>query len=161
MRQDIAFELNGQPVEVFGVSASESLLEILRERLGVTSPKPGCLSGDCGCCNVHLDGDVVPSCLVLAPTVAGRSVRTVEGLGSDGELTPVQRAFHEHYAAQCGFCTSGQIMSAEAFLERNPHPTPEEAKRAMTGNLCRCTGYRKILDAVLAAAGAERARSAP
>lgn len=158
MRQDVIFELNGQPIEARGIRSSESLLELLREHLGVTSPKPGCLTGDCGCCNVHLDGRVVPSCLVLAPMVEGRSITTVEGLSDDNRvLSPLQRAFHEHYAAQCGFCTSGQLMAAADFLECNPAPTWEDAQRGMAGNLCRCTGYRKIIEAVLAAASERKA----
>jgi aerobic-type carbon monoxide dehydrogenase small subunit (CoxS/CutS family) len=141
MKHTIAFELNGRAVEVAGVRSTLSLLEMLRDELGVTSPKAGCLSGDCGCCNVHLDGDVVPSCLVLAPMVEGRRVTTVEGLSSGpDDLAPLQEAFYENLAAQCGFCTSGQ-------------PTRADVKAWMAGSLCRCTGYYKIIDAVLDAAG--------
>ncbi len=154
MKHTIAFELNGRAVEVAGVRSTLSLLELLRDELGVTSPKAGCLSGDCGCCNVHLDGDVIPSCLLLAPMVEGRRVTTVEGLSSGpDDLAPLQEAFYENLAAQCGFCTSGQLMTAQALLALNPEPTRAEVKAWMAGSLCRCTGYYKIIDAVLDAAG--------
>jgi carbon-monoxide dehydrogenase small subunit len=154
MKHTIAFELNGRAVEVAGVRSTLSLLEVLRDELGVTSPKAGCLTGDCGCCNVHLDGDVVPSCLVLAPMVEGRRVTTVEGLSSGpDDLAPLQEAFYENLAAQCGFCTSGQLMTAQALLAMNPEPTRADVKAWMAGSLCRCTGYYKIIDAVLDAAG--------
>ena len=154
MKHTIAFELNGRAVEVSGVRSTLSLLEVLRDELGVTSPKAGCLSGDCGCCNVHLDGDVVPSCLVLAPMIEGRRVTTVEGLSSGpDDLAPLQEAFYENLAAQCGFCTSGQLMTAQALLTDNPEPTRGDVKAWMAGSLCRCTGYYKIIDAVLDAAG--------
>jgi carbon-monoxide dehydrogenase small subunit len=154
MKHTIAFTLNGRGVEVAGVRSTLSLLELLRDELGVTSPKPGCLTGDCGCCNVHLDGDVVPACLVLAPMVAGRAVDTVESLSpSPDALSPLQEAFYEHLAAQCGFCTSGQLMSARALLDDNPSPTRAEVLHWMAGNFCRCTGYYKIVDAILDAAG--------
>ena len=154
MKHTIAFELNGSAVEVAGVRSTLSLLEMLRDELGVTSPKAGCLSGDCGACNVHLDGDVVPSCLVLAPMVEGRRVTTVEGLSSGpDDLAPLQEAFYENLAAQCGFCTSGQLMTAQALLAMNPDPTRAEVKAWMAGSLCRCTGSYKIIDAVLDAAG--------
>jgi carbon-monoxide dehydrogenase small subunit len=154
MKHTIGFELNGRAVEVAGVRSTLSLLEMLRDELGVISPKAGCLSGDCGCCNVHLDGDVVPSCLVLAPMVEGRRVTTVEGLSSGpDDLAPLQEAFYENLAAQCGFCTSGQLMTAQALLAINPEPTRAEVKAWMAGSLCRCTGYYKIIDAVLDGAG--------
>ncbi|HEU4327950.1 MAG TPA: (2Fe-2S)-binding protein [Roseiflexaceae bacterium] len=159
MQHTISFTLNGRTVTASEVRSTLSLLELLREKLGVTSPKPGCLSGDCGCCNVHLDGEVVPSCLVLAPQVAGREVRTVESLGTMDELSPLQEAFYRHLAAQCGFCTSGQLMTAQALLAENPSPTREEVKRWMAGSLCRCTGYYKIIAAIMdtAEGGAGRA----
>jgi aerobic-type carbon monoxide dehydrogenase small subunit (CoxS/CutS family) len=160
MQHTIAFTLNGHRVEVAGVRSTRSLLELLREELGVTSPRPGCLSGDCGCCNVHLDGEVVPACLVLAPMVEGRIVETVESLSpSPAELSPLQAAFYENLAAQCGFCTSGQIMTALALLNENPSPSREEVTHWLAGSLCRCTGYYKIIDAVMD--GAERARNGP
>ena len=153
MKHTISFTLNGRPVEVAGVRSTASLLELLRDDLGVTSARPGCLSGDCGCCNVLLDGEVVPACLVLAPMVEGCEVATVESLSpSPDRLSPLQEAFYENLAAQCGYCTSGQIITAQALLNENPNPTREEATRWMAGSLCRCTGYYKIIDAVLDAA---------
>jgi carbon-monoxide dehydrogenase small subunit len=153
VKHTITFTLNGRAVTAAEVRSTLSLLEMLRDKLGVTSPKPGCLSGDCGCCNVHLDGEVVPSCLVLAPMVEGRTVTTIESLGGGMErLAPLQEAFYEHLAAQCGYCTSGQIMTAQALLNENPRPTREEVKRWMAGNLCRCTGYYKIIAAIMDAA---------
>ena len=154
MKHTIGFTLNGRQVEVPGIRSTLSLLELLRDELGVTSPRPGCMSGDCGCCNIHLDGEVVPSCLVLAPMVEGRRVETIESLSPSLEqLNPLQDAFYENLAAQCGFCTSGQIMTAQALLNENPSPSREEVTRWMAGNLCRCTGYYKIIDAVMDAAG--------
>ena len=153
MKHTISFTLNGRPVEVAGVRSTASLLELLRDDLGVTSARPGCLSGDCGCCDVLLDGEVVPGCLVLAPMVEGCEVATVESLSpSPDRLSPLQEAFYENLAAQCGYCTSGQIITAQALLNENPSPTREEATRWMAGSLCRCTGYYKIIDAVLDAA---------
>ena len=162
MKHTVAFELNSRRVEVAGVRSTLSLLEMLRDELGVTSPKPGCLTGDCGCCNVHLDGDVVPSCLVLAPMVEGRQVATVENLSSGPDhLSRLQEAFYENLAAQCGFCTSGQLMTAQALLAANSEPTRAEVKAWMAGSLCRCTGYYKIIDAVLDAAGRMQAGPVP
>jgi carbon-monoxide dehydrogenase small subunit len=153
MNQTIQFTLNGHQVTVAHVRGTLSLLELLRQNLGITSARVGCMTGDCGCCNVHLDGEVVPACLVLAPMVEGRTVTTVESLGQEiHALSPLQQAFYENLAVQCGYCTSGQLMSAAALLAENPHPTRAEVKRWMAGNLCRCTGYYKIITAVLAAA---------
>jgi carbon-monoxide dehydrogenase small subunit len=134
------------------VKASTTLLEVLRDKLGITSPKVGCDTGDCGTCSVILDGKLVKSCIVNALAAQGGEVLTVEGLAKPGELHPIQKAFHEHYAAQCGFCTPGMIMAAKALLDENPNPTREEVKLYLSGNLCRCTGYVKIVDAVIAAA---------
>jgi carbon-monoxide dehydrogenase small subunit len=134
------------------VKASTTLLEVLRDKLGITSPKVGCETGDCGTCSVILDGKLVKSCIVNALAAQGGEVLTVEGLAKPGELHPIQKAFHEHYAAQCGFCTPGMIMAAKALLDENPNPTREEVKLYLSGNLCRCTGYVKIVDAVIAAA---------
>lgn len=134
------------------VEADTSLLEVLRDKLSITSPKLGCNTGDCGSCSVLLDGRLVKSCITNALTSQGKSVITIEGLSKLGALHPLQKAFHEHYAAQCGFCTPGMILAAKALLDENPNPTIEEIKKALSGNLCRCTGYVKIIDAVMAAA---------
>lgn len=150
---DTTFELNGSMVTAHG-GVADSLLETLRDTFGLTGARPGCLTGDCGSCNVHLDGRVVPACLVLTPTVEGRHVTTVEGLADGDGLTPLQQAFHDHYAAQCGYCTSGQLMAAADLLATCPDPTESDVRRGMCGNLCRCTGYTKIVEAILAAAHA-------
>ncbi len=139
--------VNGDPVEL-GVRDEETLLQVLRERLGLTGTKQGCDLGDCGSCTVLLDGEPVLSCLVLAATVEGRSVETIEGVaGADG-LHPVQEAFDEVGAVQCGFCTPGMVLASKALLEKDPRPSRSEIRRALSGNLCRCTGYVKIVDAV-------------
>jgi len=147
----LELKVNGQPYKV-EVKATANLLEVLRDKLGITSPKVGCETGDCGTCSVILNGKLVKSCLVNALTAQGAEVLTLEGLGRPGALHPLQQAFHEHYAAQCGFCTPGMIMAAKALLDENPQPTQEEVKHYLSGNLCRCTGYVKIVDAVMAAA---------
>jgi carbon-monoxide dehydrogenase small subunit len=134
------------------VKSTTTLLEVLRDKLGITSPKVGCDTGDCGTCSVILDGKLVKSCLTNALAAQGGEVLTVEGLGKPGELHPLQKAFHEHYAAQCGFCTPGMILAAKALLDENPNPTRDEVQHYLSGNLCRCTGYVKIVDAVMAAA---------
>ena len=132
-----------------------TLLEALRERLGQTGTKRGCNMGQCGACTVLLDGQPVRSCLTLAIEAEKREITTIEGLGRNGELHPLQRAFHELGAIQCGFCTPGMILTARALLDENPAPTVGEVKRAISGNLCRCTGYVKIVEAIAAAAGTE------
>ncbi len=129
-----------------------TLLEVLRDHLNITSPKVGCETGDCGTCSVLVDGELVKSCITAALTMQGKEVTTVEGLGQPGELHPLQKSFHALYAAQCGFCTPGMLLAAKALLDENPNPTRDEVKEALSGNLCRCTGYVKIIDAVLAAA---------
>ncbi|UCF35232.1 MAG: (2Fe-2S)-binding protein [Phycisphaerales bacterium] len=134
------------------VPPGATLLEVLREDLELTGTKYGCGEGECGACSVLLDGRVVNSCLVLAQECDGLEVLTIEGLRSNGQLHPIQKAFVEYGAIQCGFCTPGMIMAAYALLEANPSPSEEEIKRALEGNLCRCTGYRKIVDAVLSLA---------
>jgi carbon-monoxide dehydrogenase small subunit len=141
------FVLNGRQREVEALS-HQTLLEVLRDRLGVFDAKEGCGEGVCGACTVLLDGRPVSSCLVLVPTVAGRSVQTVRGLDPDGGLHPLQEAFVRHGAVQCGFCTPGMLVTALAFLERHPRADREAIRTALQGNLCRCTGYAKILDAV-------------
>jgi carbon-monoxide dehydrogenase small subunit len=133
------------------VPPAATLVELLREHLGLTGTKVGCGHGECGACTVLLDGEPVNSCLVFAAQCEGREVTTIEGLSRDGELDRIQRAFVETGAVQCGYCTPGMIVSAAALLAENPTPTREEVEEALSGNLCRCTGYVKIVDAVLAA----------
>jgi carbon-monoxide dehydrogenase small subunit len=125
-----------------------TLLQMLREKLALTGTKNGCEAGECGACTVLLDGEPVNSCMMLAVESEGREVFTVEGLAPEGVLSPLQEAFVEHNAVQCGFCTPGMVMSATALLRRNPDPTEDEIKEALVGNLCRCTGYVRIIDAI-------------
>jgi len=145
--------INGDPHEVDGVWEGESLLYALRERLGLPGSKSACEQGECGSCSVYLDGTLVCSCLVLAGQAEGREVVTVEGIADGGGLHEVQRAFVEAGAVQCGFCTPGLIVAGHDLLSRNPRPSDPEIREALAGNLCRCTGYEKILDAVRLAAG--------
>ncbi len=152
----MSLEVNGEQVEM-EVPARRLLVHFLRDDLGLTGTHVGCDTGNCGACTIHLDGLPVKSCMLLAVQADGRRIRTVEGLASDGELTPLQRAFNEHHALQCGYCTPGMLMSATALLERNPHPTEEEVRIALQGNICRCTGYVNIVEAVLAASRGEGA----
>ena len=147
----IRLTVNGDPVEV-GVRDEETLLQVLRERLNLTGTKQGCDLGDCGSCTVLLDGEPVLSCLVLAATADGRAVDTIEGVAKGDRLHPVQEAFNEAGAVQCGFCTPGMVLTSIALLERDPRPSRPEIRRALSGNLCRCTGYVKIVDAVERAA---------
>ena len=151
MKYTLSFTLNGFPVDAL-VAPTETLLDVLRERLGVVSPKRGCETGECGACTVLVDGESVRSCLTLALNITGKAVTTVEGLVQNGELHPLQQAFHEHGSAQCGFCTPGMLMSAKALLDKNSKPSREEIVEAISGNLCRCTGYVKIIEAILAVA---------
>jgi carbon-monoxide dehydrogenase small subunit len=148
---NIRLTVNGRPYDVT-VRSTDSLLDVLRMQLNITGPKRGCDEGECGCCTVLLDGRAVVACLVWAPLCDGKEVLTVEGLGSPENPHPLQRAFHEHLGTQCGFCTPGMVMAAKALLDQNPTPTREEVVEALAGNLCRCTGYYKIIEAVLAAA---------
>ena len=145
--------VNDEPVEVL-VQPYETLLDALREELGLTGPKEGCGTGDCGACTIHLDGKPVASCLVLAFQARGRSVRTIEGMARGGALAPLQDAFVRHGVAQCGFCIPGVLMAAAALLAENPRPTQDEIRYGIAGNLCRCTGYTKMLDAIGEVAGA-------
>ena len=144
--------INGEPREVDGVWEGESLLYVLRERLALPGSKNACEQGECGSCTVYLDGEPVCSCLVAAGQAQGRDVVTVEGLASADRLHPVQEAFVEAGAVQCGFCTPGFVVAAHDLLRRNPDPADAEIREALAGNLCRCTGYEKILDAVRLAA---------
>ncbi len=155
-RMTISFSLNGQPV-VAEAEPHYTLLRLLRDVLAETSVKYGCGEGVCGTCTVLLNGETVSSCLVLAPQVEGAQVVTVRGLlGPEGELSPLQDAFWRHGAAQCGFCTPGMVLTAWEYLQDHPGATREEIRQALAGNLCRCTGYTKIIEAVAAAAGALR-----
>jgi len=147
VKQIINFKLNGRR-ETIEVAPHEILLELLRNRLGVKSPKCGCDRGDCGTCTVMIDGRTVRSCLVLAIEVDGAEIMTLEGLMSDGELTPLQKSFLEHNSFQCGFCASGMILSSAELLAKNPKPSTQEIKEALSGNLCRCTGYSPIIEAI-------------
>jgi carbon-monoxide dehydrogenase small subunit len=155
MNVTISFTLNGKPVTV-EAPAQVNLLDLLREYLNQTGTKFGCEQGNCGACTVLLNGEPVNSCLVLAATVAGKEVLTIEGVGTLEDPHPVQKALYEYYGAQCGFCTPGMVMSAKALLDRNPDPTREDVVEAIVGNVCRCTGYTKIIEAVLAAAAEMR-----
>lgn len=154
----LRLEVNGEVREVDGVWEGESLLYVLRERLGLPGSKNACEQGECGSCSVYMDGTLVCSCLVLVGQAEGREVVTVEGISSGNELHPVQEAFVEAGAVQCGFCTPGFIVATHDLLRRKPSPTDPEIREALAGNLCRCTGYEKILDAVRLAA---RRTSAP
>jgi carbon-monoxide dehydrogenase small subunit len=144
--------VNGEPREVDGLWEGESLLYVLRERLALPGSKNACEQGECGSCSVYLDGVLVCSCLVAAGQAEGRDVVTVEGLAPEDDLHPVQAAFLEAGAVQCGFCTPGLIVATHDLLARNPAPSDAEIREALAGNLCRCTGYEKILDAVRLAA---------
>ncbi len=148
--------VNGEPREADGVWEGESLLYVLRERMGLPGSKNACEQGECGSCSVYLDGELVCACLVLAGQAEGAEVVTVEGL-ADGELHPVQQAFLDAGAVQCGFCTPGLIVATHDLLARDPEPTEPTVREALAGNLCRCTGYEKILDAVRLASERQRA----
>ncbi len=152
----IEFNLNGRSEQV-SAEPNRTLLYLLRDKFGLTGTKDGCGSGDCGACVVMLDGRPVNSCMVLAPQVAGSSVMTIEGLAKDGQLHPLQRAFGETWAFQCGFCTPGMLISCYALLESNDRPTREEILAAIAGNFCRCTGYQGVVKAVELAAAELRA----
>ena len=147
----VDFILNGKNVSV-DVEADEVLVDTLREKLMLTGTKKGCGTGDCGTCTVLLDGEAVRSCILLTAMVEGRKVTTREGVGSVGNLHPVQQAFIDASAVQCGFCTPGMVLTSIALLDKNPDPTEEEIRTALSGNLCRCTGYEKIVKAVRLAA---------
>ena len=143
----VSMNVNGQAMAV-DVPGGERLLDTIRERLCLTGTKEGCGVGECGACTVIVNGRGVNSCLVLTAQCDGAEITTVEGLAEDGEMHPLQRAFIEHGAVQCGFCTPGMLMSAKALLEANPHPGRDEIRQAIAGNLCRCTGYEQIVQAI-------------
>ena len=147
--------LNGNPVE-FLCETQQTLLQILRDELHLTGTKEGCATGDCGACSVTVDGRLMCSCLVLGAEVKGKAIQTIEGMADGDKLHPLQQKFLEHAALQCGICTPGVLIAARSLLERNPDPTEEEVRYWLAGNLCRCTGYNKIIEAVLDAASEMR-----
>ncbi len=151
MKQRIHLRVNGEDYEV-EVEPRRRLLDVLRDDLGLTGTKEGCGTGDCGACSVILNGKLINSCLKLAVSADGADILTIEGLASDGHLHPLQEAFMEKGGLQCGICTPGMILAAKALLDENPRPTVEEIRIALAGNLCRCTGYTKIIESVQAAA---------
>lgn len=157
-KQLITLKVNGHLREI-AVEPNWTLLETVREQLRLTGSKEGCGTGDCGACSMLVDGRLVTSCLILAVQADGREVKTIEGLATNGTLHPVQQAFIEKGGVQCGFCTPGMIMAAASLLEHNPSPTLEEVREGLAGNLCRCTGYAKIYESVLAAARAGRTQT--
>ena len=156
-KQVLSCTVNDEPVEVL-VQPYKTLLDALREDLSLTGPKEGCGTGDCGACTIHVDGKPVASCLMLAMQARGRSVRTIEGLGQMGVLTALQDAFVRKGVPQCGFCIPGVLMAASALLAENPHPTEEEIRYGIAGNLCRCTGYTTMVAAIAETAAAAPAR---
>lgn len=152
MKQAIALTVNGDIFEVL-ISPNQTLLEVLREKLGLMGTKRGCDLGACGACTVLVDGEAYLSCLMLALDAVGKQITTIEGLGENGQLHPLQQSFVETGGLQCGFCTPGMIMTAKAVLDEEPEPTEESVKKKMAGNLCRCTGYKKVIEAVMSASG--------
>jgi aerobic-type carbon monoxide dehydrogenase small subunit (CoxS/CutS family) len=158
MKQALELKVNDQLYEVF-VEPWQSLAEVLREELGFIGVKVSCNSGDCGSCIVIMDGKAVKSCLVLAPQAKGKEIITIEGLAQDSRLHPLQEAFIEHFAFQCGYCTPGMILMAKTLLDENPDATEDEIRRGLSGNLCRCTGYVKIIEAIMAARDKMKANS--
>jgi len=155
LKRLIELKVNGESYDV-AVEPRRTLLEVLREQLGLTGTKEACDAGDCGACTVLLDGKPVPSCLVLAVDAQGKDILTIEGMASGSELHPIQKAFVDYGAIQCGFCSPGMILTVKALLDRNPNPTEEEVREAISGNLCRCTGYVKIIEAAMVAVGQGR-----
>ena len=147
-KKELKLTVNGEYYELL-IKPKTTLFELLRNHLGLTGAKIACISNSCGACTVIMDGMAVKACSILAMQAEGKELLTIEGLAKDGELHPLQKAMIEHFAFQCGFCTPGKIMSAKAFLDENPHPTEEEVRRDMEGNLCRCTGYKKYIEAIM------------
>jgi carbon-monoxide dehydrogenase small subunit len=155
MKCDISLKVNGIQYNL-NVESHRTLVEVLRETLGLTGTKKSCNEGECGACTVLIDDKPAASCLVLALEAQGKEITTIEGLAEGTKLHPLQEAFVKHMAIQCGFCTPGMVMVAKAFLDENPRPTSAEVRKAISGNLCRCTGYQQIVDAVMAASAALR-----
>src|SRR6266568_6476283 len=151
-KQLLSLNVNGRSHEV-AAPGSALLLEVLRDQLGLTGSKQGCDGGECGACTVLVDDEPRLACITLAASVQGKSIETIEGLVQSGRMSRLQQAFHEKLGTQCGFCTPGMVMAAEALLRREPNPTEAEIREALSGNLCRCTGYVKIIESVQAAAG--------
>jgi carbon-monoxide dehydrogenase small subunit len=154
-KHHVTTTINGEPTEYL-CEAQQTMLDVLRDELGLTGSKEGCSSGDCGACTIILDGSIVCSCLMLGVEAEGRTVQTIEGIADGEKLHPVQQKFLEHAALQCGFCTPGLIVAAKALLDTTLNPTEEEARYWLAGNLCRCTGYDKVLRAVMDAAAEMR-----
>jgi len=149
-REEIVLKVNGTDYTV-SIEPWRTLVEVLRENLGLTGTKKSCSEGECGACTVIMDGRPVASCLVLAMDAQGKEILTIEGLSEGEKLHPIQEAFLKHGAIQCGFCTPGMVMAAKGLLDENPKPTVAEARKAISGNLCRCTGYQHIVDSIMAA----------
>jgi len=157
MKKQIRLRVNGLEYEVF-IKPHRTLLDVLRDEIGLMGTKKGCDKGECGACTVIMNGEAILSCLVLAIQCQGKNILTIEGLAQDGKLDPLQDAFVKYGAIQCGFCTPGMIMASRALLNKTPHPSEEEIKRGLSGNLCRCTGYTKIIAAVQKASTTEEHR---
>ena len=153
----VSLEVNGEQIE-YDVPTRRLLVHFIRDDLGLTGTHIGCDTGNCGACTVHVNGEAVKSCMMLAVQAEGTKISTVEGLAADGDLTALQQSFNEHHALQCGYCTPGMLMSATALLAQNPSPSEEEVRVAIQGNICRCTGYVNIVHAVEEVAGTEDAR---
>jgi carbon-monoxide dehydrogenase small subunit len=149
MKRDIELNINSDTYEVL-ISPNQTLLDVLRGQLGLMGTKRGCDQGACGSCTVLVNGDAYLSCIMLAMDAVGKKIVTIEGLEGEKDLHPLQKAFVDHFAVQCGFCSPGMILSAKALLDKHPHPTEEDVRVALSGNLCRCTGYIKVVDAVMA-----------
>lgn len=155
MKEIVSLKVNGE-THTLALEPNVTLQEVLREHLGLTGTKKSCDTGECGACTVLLDGTAVNSCLVLAMAASGKEITTIEGLAREGDLHPLQQSFHDLGAIQCGYCTPGMILSAKALLDHNPDPSQDEIREAISGNLCRCTGYIKIVEAIEAAASSMR-----